>query len=93
MKFISQIKKLNYNDLKIFVIPVVIFSVYLAVFNQGIATIDSFNQLHQIASGHFTNWHPFFHTFIEMLCLKIYPSTLSIEIFQILVFSTMWTAI
>lgn len=93
MHLISQVKKLNYNDLKIFVIPVVIFSVYLAVFNQGVATIDSFNQLHQIASGEFTNWHPFFHTFIEMMCLKIYPSTLSIEIFQILVFSTMWMVI
>ena len=89
----SQIKKLNRNDLIIFLIPVIIFSVYLAIFNPGIATIDSFNQLHQIASGHFTNWHPFFHTFIEMLCLKVYPSTISIAVLQILVFSTMWTVI
>lgn len=93
MGFISEIKKLNYNDLKIFLIPVIIFSIYLAVFNPCIATYDSFNQLHQIASGHFTNWHPFFHTFIDMLCLKVYPSPISICIFQILVFSTMWTII
>ena len=92
-EIISQIRKFNSNDLKIFLIPIIIFSAYLAVFNPGIATIDSFNQLHQIASGHFTNWHPFFHTFIEMLCLKVYPSTLSICIFQILVFSAMWTII
>ena len=92
-QFISQIKTLNYNDLKIFLIPIFIFSIYLGVFNPGIATVDSINQLHQIASGHFTNWHPFFHTFIEMLCLKIYPSTLLIGILQILVFSTMWTVI
>ena len=92
-RLVSQIKTLNYNDLKIFLIPVIVFSIYLGVFNPGIATIDTFNQLHQIASGHFTNWHPFFHTFIEMLCLRIYPSTLSVCILQILVFSLMWTAI
>ena len=93
MGFIDKIKTFNYNDLKIFLIPFIIFSIYLAVFNPCIATIDSFNQLNQIASGHFTNWHPFFHTFIEMLCLKVYPSTISICIFQILVFSSMWTII
>ena len=92
-EIISQIRKFNSNDLKIFLIPIIIFSVYLAVFYPGIATIDSFNQLHQIASAHFTNWHPFFHTFIEMLCLKVYPSTISVCIFQILVFSAMWTVI
>ena len=91
---IAEIKgKFNYRDLIIFLIPIIVFLVYLAVFNPGIATHDSFNQLHQIASGHFTNWHPFFHTFINMLCLKVYPSTISIAVFQILVFSTMWTAI
>ena len=89
----GEIRKLNRNDLKIFLIPVIVFSVYLIVFNPGIATWDTFNQLHQISSGHFTNWHPFFHTFIEMLCLKIYPSTVTICILQILVFSGMWTII
>lgn len=90
---IDKIRTLNYNDLKIFLIPFIIFSIYLAVFNPCIATTDSFNQLHQIVSNNFTNWHPFFHTFIEMLCLKVYPSTISICIFQILVFSSMWTII
>lgn len=93
MELAGKIRKLNYDDLKIFLIPIIIFSIYLAVFNPGTATIDTFNQFHQIASGHFTNWHPFFHTFIEMLCLKVYPSPVSICIMQILVFSTMWTVI
>lgn len=93
MELTGEIKKLNYHDLKIFLIPFIVFSIYLAVFYPGIATIDTFNQLHQIASGHFTNWHPFFHTLIEMLCLKVYPSTVSVCIFQILVFSTMWMII
>ena len=89
----ENFRKLNYRDLAIFLIPVIIFSIYLSVFYPGIATTDTFNQLHQIASNTFTNWHPFFHTFIEMLCLNVYPSTISICIFQIIVFSTMWTVI
>ena len=54
---------------------------------------DSFNQIHQIATNEFTNWHPFFHTFIEMLCLKIYPNVISISILQIFVFSSLWMII
>jgi hypothetical protein len=91
---VDKIKgNVNHRDLIIFLIPTIIFLGYLMVFNPGIATHDSFNQLHQIASGQFTNWHPFFHTFINMLCLNVYPSTVSICVFQILVFSTMWTII
>ena len=90
---INQIRTLNGNDLKIFLIPIIIFSFYLCVFNPGIATTDTFNQMHQIATSQFTNWHPFFHTFIEMLCLKVYPNTISVCILQILVFSGMWTVI
>lgn len=93
MGIIANIKKLNYRDLAIFLTPIIIFSVYLAVFNPCIATYDSFNQLYQIASGSFTNWHPFFHTFINMICLSIYPSTISICILQILTFSIMWMVI
>lgn len=93
MEIVEYFQKFNYRDLAIFLIPVIVFSVYLSVFNPGIATIDTFNQMHQIASGHFWNWHPFFHTFIEMLCLYVYPSTVTICVFQILVFSAMWTVI
>lgn len=93
MEIIANFRKLNYRDLLIFLIPVIIFSVYLSVFYPGIATTDTFNQLHQIATGSFMNWHPFFHTFIEMLCLYVYPSTISICILQIIIFSTMWAVI
>lgn len=93
MGLAENVRKLDRQDLIIFLIPLIIFSAYLWVFYPGIATIDTFNQLHQIASGKFTTWHPFFHTFIEMLCLKIYPGTASICILQILIFSTMWMVI
>ena len=90
---LEKIRSLDRRDLAIFLIPVVVFSVYLAVFAPCIATYDSFNQIHQIASGHFANWHPFFHTLINMMCLRIYPSPTSICILQILTFSVMWMAI
>lgn len=88
-----KIRSLNYYDLLIFIIPFFIFLYYLHVFNPGLLGFDSFNQLHQIASGKFNNWHPFFHTFIEMLCLKLYGNTVSIAILQIITFSTMWMII
>ena len=77
----------------IFLFPVMIFAFYLFVYNPGILTFDSFSQLHQIVTGNYTNGQPFFHTFIEIICLKIYSSPISIAILQIFVFSLMWMVI
>ena len=90
---VSNIKKLNYRDLIIFSIPFAIFMYYLYIYNPGIIHYDAYNQLHQIATHRFFNWHPFFHTFIEMICIKIYHSPLSVGVMQITVFSTMWMII
>lgn len=91
---IGAFKKSNFlKDLIIFIIPVIIFLFYLHVYNPGILTVDSYSQLHQIATKQYTNWHPFFHTLIEKACIKIYPSPISICVLQILTFSTMWTII
>lgn len=89
----DYIKKLNYKDLIIFLIPFIIFLYYLNVYNPGVLSFDSYYQLHEIATNHFDNWHPFFHTFIEMLCLKIYSNTISIGFLQIFIFSSMWMII
>ena len=91
--FVLKVKELNYKDLIIFLIPFTIFMYYLYVFNPGFLTFDSYNQMHQIATNSYNNWHPFFHTFIEMLCLKLYASPISVCILQILTFSTMWMVI
>lgn len=88
-----KILKLSYKDLLIFLIPCIIFLYYLYIYNPGIMTMDSYTQLHQIATGHFNNWHPFFHTFIEMLCIYVYPSPLSVSLFQITIFSSIWMII
>ena len=90
----GSIKKSNFlKDLIIFLIPIVIFLYYLHVYDPGILTVDSYNQLHQIATKQYTNWHPFFHTLIEKACIKIYPSPVSVCVLQILTFSTMWAII
>ncbi len=86
-------KKLNYKDLIIFLIPFLVFIYYLYTFDPGILSLDSYNQLHQIATSNFTNWHPFFHTFIEMICIRLYASPISICILQIITFSTIWMVI
>ena len=88
-----NITKFNLKDLIIFLIPLIIFLFYLYIYNPGILTYDSFNQLHQIATGNFNNWQPFFHTFIEMVCIKIYASPVTIGVVQILSFSIIWTLI
>ena len=51
----AKLKTLNYRDLLIFLIPFFIFLYYLHVFDPGLVGYDSFNQLHQIATGEFTN--------------------------------------
>ena len=85
--------KFNYRDFIIFIVPVLIFSLYLYIYNPGILTAASFSQLHQIATGEFTGAYPILHTIIEMICLKIYASPASIGAFQILVFSLIWMLI
>ena len=90
---ISKVKTLNRRDLLIFLIPFIVFSLYLYVFNPGILAFDSYNQLHQIATGQFDSWHPFFHTFIEMMCLKVYGSPASVAVLQIVTFSAFWMII
>lgn len=85
--------KFNYRDFIIFIVPVLIFSLYLYIYNPGILTAASFSQLHQIATGEFTGAYPILHTIIEMICLKIYASPASIGAFQILVFSLIWMII
>ena len=90
---ITSNKKINYRDLMIFIVPILIFSLYLFVYNPGILTYESFAQIHQIAGGKFTNSFPFFHTFIEMILLNVFGTPLIIAALQILIFSIIWTLI
>ena len=93
MDLMSMIKKVNYRDLMIFIVPILIFSLYLYIYNPGILTTQSFGQLNQIATGHFTNSVPFLYTVIVMIFLKIFQTPLAVAFFQILVFAAIWTVI
>ena len=90
---ITSNRNINYRDLMIFIVPILIFALYLFIYNPGILTSESFLQIHQIASGEFTNRFPFLHTFIEMLLLNIFGTPLSMAVLQIFVFSAIWTVI
>ena len=66
---------------------------YFFVFYPAIFSFDSYNQLSQIIEMKFTLGHPFIHTFIELICMKIWNSPASISLFQILVFDFTWIII
>lgn len=85
--------KFNYRDLIIFIVPILIFGLYLFVYRPGVLTVASYSQLHQIATGRLTTAYPAFHSFIEMIFLNIFKSPTYIGLFQILVFSLMWMGI
>ena len=87
------IGKFNLRDLMIFILPVLVFGLYLFAFRPGVLTVASYSQLHQIAMGRFTTTYPTFHTVLEMLILTVFKTPTYIGLFQILVFSLMWMAI
>lgn len=89
----SIITKVNYRDLMIFIIPILIFMLYYFVYNPGVLTVASYSQLHQIAADRFTTAQPIFYTYLVMLSLKFTNGVSLIGILQILVFSIMWTVI
>jgi hypothetical protein len=92
-KIKEYLKKIDYKDIIIFLIPLIAFLTVLFVFYPGILSYDSYNQLNQINTGKFESWHPFIHTFIEMICMKIWKTPASVAIFQIIIFSIIWTCI
>lgn len=85
--------RFNFRDLMILLVPIIIFLLYLFVYNPGVLTVTSYSQLHQIATGKFTSGSPVFHTLIEMIFIKIFGSTFYVGLFQIIIFAVMWMAI
>ena len=92
-KIKNCLKKIDKYDIIIFLLTFISFITILYVLYPGILTYDSYNQLNQIETKNFNDWHPFIHTFIEMICLKVRNSPSSIGIFQISIFSILWTSI
>jgi len=91
MKSLKQ--NFDFRDIIIFIIPFVTYLIILAIFFPGMMSYDSFDQLNQIATNQFNNWHPFLHTFIEKMCMKVWNTPASVGVFQICFFSILWTVI
>lgn len=89
----NSMAKFNFRDLMILLVPIIIFLLYLFVYNPGVLTVASYSQLHQIATGEFTSIHPILHTLIGMLFIKIFGTPFYMGLFQILIFSVMWMVI
>lgn len=92
-KLKKRIKNITKEDIIIFSIPFFMFLIYWIIFYPGILSYDSHYQINEIMSSSFDTAHPFFHTFIEMVLMKIWNTPAAVGLFQILVFSTLWTKI
>ncbi|MEG0408393.1 MAG: hypothetical protein RR623_05915, partial [Bacilli bacterium] len=85
------IKNNKIKNIIIFLIPFIIFLIVLLAFYPGILSFDSINQWNQVQSGIINDAHPFLTTYIMFLLSKIWNSTAMICIFQIVVFSFVWS--
>lgn len=75
----------------ILIIPIIIFTLALLTFYPGILSYDSYNQWQQVQTGVITDAHPFLTTYVMLLLSKIYNSPITVFIFQIILFSSIWT--
>ncbi len=91
--FKKIIGKIDYKDVIIFLIPFISFGIYLVIFYPGVLSYDSYNQLGQIKTMTFDSSHPFFHTFIEMILMKVINTPAIVGLFQITFFSILWSRI
>lgn len=89
-KFIKSIDK---KDIIIFLIPLLMYGFYWVILYPGVLSYDSYNQLQQIEAMSFSSSHPFFHTFIEMILMRIWNTPAIVGLFQILFFCVLWTNI
>lgn len=87
------IKKIDWRDIVIFLIPFTVFLIALLAFLPGIITYDSSDQWAQVQAGAISDAHPFFHTFVLWVLSKIWNSETIVLIVQIILFSSIWTAL
>lgn len=72
----------------LFALPaLILWSLSLLTFWPGMLSNDSIGQWEQAVSGRFQNWHPFFHTFLISLLLKIWHSPAILAMAQMLALS------
>ncbi len=74
-----------------FAVMVALLSIYLLAFYPAIMTSDSQDQWNQIMTGSYGNTHPAFYTWMMSLLVLIFKTPAMISIFQIILFSCIWT--
>ena len=81
----SELRNPLVHVLIIFVLQVLVFSVYMVALNPGNMSYDTFNQLSQITGLiPYNTWHPIGHTLFIGLLLKIWDNMAVVTVFQIL---------
>ncbi|MEG1009715.1 MAG: glycosyltransferase, partial [Clostridia bacterium] len=92
--FFCMIKRnINIKDISIFCIPLIIFTIALLSYWPGIMTYDGNYQWNQIQNNYISNAHPFLSTFLPLIISKIWNSQTAVLLFQIVLFSFIWTCI
>ena len=90
--YLKKLKdKISIKDILIFLIPILIFVFTLLSYWPGIMTYDGDYQWNQIQNKYISDAHPFLSTFVPLLLSKIWNSKTVVQVFQIIVFSVIWT--
>lgn len=85
---INQKKKALIIASVVFVLTLVIYLINFFPFRPGMFGPDAQNQLNQVITGEYSNWHPVLHTWLFFaLPYKITHSMTCIVVFQIILFS------
>lgn len=85
-----MLQKIKNSKIEFFLIPLIIFALFLIIYYPGFYTYDVFNQISQINSNSFTNWHPIISTLYIMFFYKLIPFKCGLVLFQIIWFSFIW---
>lgn len=83
----------EWRDIAIFAIPFAFLTIALLALWPGLYTSDSYDQYNQAQTGIVYAAHPVFHTFTVWLVNRIHHSQAMLPLFQIFLFSLLWTAI
>lgn len=91
MKIQGYIKKIEKADIVIFMIILLNFLLTWMAFSPAIMTSDGVGQLQEAYLNNYNNAHPVLHSFIIGAITKTFGTVSAVSIFQILIFSYLWT--
>lgn len=94
LRAVSTIRnRIESRDIIIFAISLTLLTIALLALWPGLYTSDSYDQYNQAQTGVVNTAHPVFHTFTIWLVNLVHHSRAMLPLFQIFIFSLMWTVI